>query len=73
MKKKYLELINEVAKIDKKAALYLVEMACFTKKDKRTVMFEYDGMLGSVMDWSSTKQGHEYWDRISGRLPREIQ
>lgn len=58
----YLNLINEVASVNPKAAVYMLT-------DMRQVRsFEPCGQLSSVVFWDMTEQGVDYWFEIMQQI-----
>ena len=55
-------IIKEVGKIDKDAARYLRGDA------QKLSSFNREGWLGSVMIWSGTPQGYQYWADLNDKL-----
>ena len=56
------QLVKEVGKIDKDGARYLRGDA------QKLSSFNREGWLGSVMIWSGTPQGYQYWADLNDKL-----
>lgn len=64
--KGYLKLLRDIAKIDKKAALFLIKLS---DKDRASLSgFILHRNLGSLFTWSASPQGFGYWDNINTLL-----
>jgi hypothetical protein len=58
----YLDLINEVASVNPKAAVYMLT-------DMRKVpSFEPCGQLSAIVFWDQTEQGTDYWFDIMQQI-----
>lgn len=65
--RKYLELIEEVRKIDPRAADFL------NSKDARKIgRFRESSYLSSCFHWRYSPQGYGYWREICDRLPEHM-
>lgn len=58
-------LINRIAKIDRKAALWLARKA---PRYKKGINLMNSSSLRCIMLWRETPQGHDYWREISIKL-----
>jgi hypothetical protein len=65
MNKTYWDLIEKVAKIDIKAALYLRNEAINLPD------FSYSYCLQECFPWAYSTQGYLYWDDICNRIKYE--
>ena len=63
----YRDLIKRIAKIDRKAALWLIKKAPFYNL-KREIILGPNHRLAGIMLWSATPQGINYWLEISKQL-----
>lgn len=66
--KAYLNLVEQVAKIDHAAAMYMRQLLTETEDHKHYLMFELSGGLHTVFVWNFTPQGYCYWKRICAEI-----
>lgn len=68
--KKYVRFLEQLAKIDKKATLYLLTLS---RQEKKDIFFEYGGDLICLFTWDSTPQRQAYWESINNKLLKRKQ
>ena len=65
----YRDLIKRIAKIDRKAALWLMRKApLLNKRGKFPSGFGPSSVLECVIVWGQTPQDHDYWSKIALQL-----
>lgn len=66
----YARLIQEVAKVDRKAALWMANKLPGYNKKHPVCSFLPDGNLARCFVWEETPQGHDYWADICREIWR---
>ena len=64
----YRDLIKRIAKIDRKAALWLMRKAPLCNKRNPAIYLLPEAMLCKSITWHETPQGFRFWWRISDLL-----
>lgn len=65
------ELINEVKKINRQAAIFLKRQIPLIMQRQNKCIY-LDDKLANCFIWSDTPQGFNYWNNIIDKLPPEF-
>lgn len=66
--KAYVKLLQDIAKIDTDAAIYLLKLS---KQDKFDIGFDHSGSLRELMLFAKTPQEQAYWNELSDRVNQQ--